>query len=153
VVGAAVAVVLAMAAAFAIGLHGRGDDSPDRSAGAAPASQDSGEPSPSGDADQPTEKAMVDFVEGYIQTAVADPAAAFEMLTPAFQEHSGGMEGYVGFWGDVRSARILDISADPDQLEVSYTYRYNKPHGGPVEDDVVLKLTYRDGTYLIDREL
>ena len=36
---------------------------------------------------------------------------------------------------------------------MSYTYRYTKPRGGPIEDDVVLKLTYENGTYLIDQEL
>jgi len=36
---------------------------------------------------------------------------------------------------------------------VSYTYRYVKPREGSTEDDVVLKLTYQDGTYLIDEEL
>ena len=36
---------------------------------------------------------------------------------------------------------------------MSYTYRYTKPPGPPHEDDVVLKLTYENGTYLIDQEL
>jgi hypothetical protein len=96
---------------------------------------------------------MVDFVEHYIATASSDPTAAFDMLTPAFQQQSGGMSGYVQFWGDVRTAKILDISADPEALEVSYTYRYERPPGKPTEDDVVLKLTFEKGTYLIDQEL
>jgi hypothetical protein len=96
---------------------------------------------------------MVGFIENYIATASSDPAAAFAMLTPAFQEQSRGMAGYEEFWGGVRTAKLLDVSADPATLEVSYTYRYNKPPGGPTEDDVVLKLTYENGKYLIDREL
>ena len=96
---------------------------------------------------------MIDFIETYIATASSDPAQAFEMLTPAFQQESHGLTGYEEFWGDVRSAKILDVSADPATLEVSYTYRYTKPPGPPQEDDVVLKLTYEDGTYLIDQEL
>ena len=44
---------------------------------------------------------MADFVENYIATAATDPATAFGMLTPAFQQQSGGMSGYVRFWGDV----------------------------------------------------
>ena len=67
------------------------------------------------------------------------------MLTPAFQEQSGGIEGYEGFWGDVRSAKVESIEADPDALEVSYTYRYNRPPGGPTTDDVTLRLTFEDG--------
>ena len=96
---------------------------------------------------------MVDFIETYIATASSDPAKAFDMLTPGFQDDSNGMSGYEAFWGGVRSARILDVSADPASLEVSYTYRYTKPPGPPHEDDVTLKLTYEDGTYLIDQEL
>ena len=96
---------------------------------------------------------MSEFVETYIATASSDPAEAFDMLTPAFQEQSNGRSGYEQFWGDVRNAEVLDVSADPATLEVSYTYRYSKSRGGPIEDDVVLRLTYENGTYLIDQEL
>ncbi|MDX6372190.1 MAG: eukaryotic-like serine/threonine-protein kinase, partial [Nocardioidaceae bacterium] len=152
ILGATVAVVIAMVVAFAIGLHGRGADN----GTTPPSSPGTGTTGPSSSAsstDGPTEAAMVDFVENYIATASSDPAAAFDMLTPAFQQQSGGMSGYVQFWGDVRTAKILDISADPEALEVSYTYRYEKPPGKPTEDDVVLKLTFEKGAYLIDREL
>ena len=150
VVAVAVALVIAMVVAFVIG---QGDD-PDDEPKSAPTSQASDSPaSPSQSSDSgPTKDGMVDFVTDYIATVVDDPAKAFAMLTPAFQEESGGMEGYVGFWGDVRTAKILDITADPEQLTVSYTYRYVKPGDGPTEDDVVLQLTYQDGAYLIDGE-
>ena len=36
---------------------------------------------------------------------------------------------------------------------MTYTYRYTRPPGPPKEEKVVLKLTYEDGTYLIDQEL
>ena len=62
---------------------------------------------------------MVDFVENYIATASSDPAQAFDMLTPAFQEQSQGLSGYEAFWGDVRTAKVLDVSADPATLEVT----------------------------------
>ena len=95
---------------------------------------------------------MTSFIQDYIDTAVRDPAAAFRMLTPAFQEQSRGLEGYEGFWGEVDKAKIDSISADPDALEVSYTYTYHHGPGKPTTDDVVLVLTYEDGTYLIDGE-
>ena len=69
---------------------------------------------------------MTDFLENYIATASSDPQAAFDMLTPAFQKRSGGMTGYQRFWGNVRSAEVLEVSADPATLEVSYPYRYNR---------------------------
>ena len=95
---------------------------------------------------------MEAFVEDYIDTAVSDPAAAFQMLTPAFQAKSGGIEGYEGFWGEVNNAKIDSISADVDALEVSYTYTFHRGPGKPTTDDVILLLTYQDGTYLIDGE-
>jgi eukaryotic-like serine/threonine-protein kinase len=152
ILGATLALVIAMTVAFAIGLRdgGTGDNT---ESPASPSTDAASASSSSNSAAEPTEAAMVDFVENYIATASSDPAAAFDMLTPAFQQQSGGMSGYVRFWGDVRSAEIVDISADPAALEVSYTYRYHRPPGGPTEDDVVLKLTYEDGRYLIDREL
>jgi serine/threonine protein kinase len=150
ILGAALALVIAVVVAFAIGMRGGGADDatePPSSPGTDAAS------SSSAPADQPTEAGMVGFIENYIATASSDPAAAFAMLTPAFQEQSRGIAGYEEFWGGVRTAKLLDVSADPETLEVSYTYRYNKPPGGPTEDDVVLKLTYENGKYLIDQEL
>ena len=94
---------------------------------------------------------MTSFIRDYIDTAVSDPASAFQMLTPDYQQESHGFEGYDGFWGEVSNAKILSISADPDALEVSYRYRYVRP-GGPTVEDVRLKLAYDDGTYLIAGE-
>jgi serine/threonine protein kinase len=156
IVGAAVAVLIAMVIAFAIGLHDSGGDG-----GSGAASGGSGSPSasasnsdsagPSSSADAPTEDGMTSFVNDYIDTAVTDPSSAFQMLTPEFQRRSGGLEGYESFWGEVRNAKIESISADPDALQVSYRYRYNRP-GGPTTDDVTLQLVYQDGQYLIAGE-
>ncbi|HET6938925.1 MAG TPA: serine/threonine-protein kinase [Nocardioides sp.] len=155
VVGAAAVVVIAMAIAFAIGLHDGGD------AGSGAASDGSGSPSasashsdsagPSNSADAPTEDGMTSFISDYIGTAVSDPASAFQMLTPEFQRQSGGLRGYESFWDGVNNAKIESISADPDALQVSYRYRYNR-RGGPTVDDVTLQLVYQDGQYLIDGE-
>jgi hypothetical protein len=149
VVAAAVAVVIAMALAFALGLGDRpGDD--DGGSTSSP-SAGSSAPTQSAGADQATEEGMTSFISDYIATAVRDPAAGFAMLTPAFQEQSGGIEGYEGFWGQVHNAKILSVRADPDTLVVSYRYRY-VDRGGPHTDDVTLQLTYDGGSYLIDGE-
>jgi serine/threonine protein kinase len=151
VVGAAGAVVVAMAIAFAIGLHDGGGD--DESGGptspSASTSESSSPESPSSAG--PTEDGMTTFTRDYIDTAVSDPASAFKMLTPEFQEQSNGLQGYEDFWDQVRNAKILSISADPDALEVSYRYRYVRP-GGPTVDDVTLQLSFEDGSYLIAGE-
>ena len=72
------------------------------------------------------------------------------MLTPTFQEQSHGLEGYEDFWDQVRR-RSPSIEADPDALEVSYSYRYDRP-GGPTVEDVTLQLSFDNGTYLIAGE-
>jgi serine/threonine protein kinase len=151
VVGAAVAVVVAMVIAFAIGLHDGGGN--DESGGpTTPAASTSGSSSPESPSSAgPTEDGMTTFIRDYIDTAVSDPASAFQMLTPEFQDQSNGLQGYEDFWDQVRSAKILSVSADPEALEVSYRYRYVRP-GGPTVDDVTLQLSYEDGTYLIAGE-
>ena len=149
VLGAILALVVVVVVAFAIGMRGgEGDDDT-----GSPSTAGTDTASSSSSAEEPTEAGMADFLRTYIATASSDPAEAFDMLTPAFQQESNGLTGYEQFWGDVRSATVLDVSADPDTLEVRYTYRYTKPPGPPKEDDVVLRLTFEDGTYLIDQEL
>ena len=142
--------MIAVVIAFAIGMNrGGADDATESPSG--PSSEPTSSSASTGA--EPTEAGMIGFIENYIATASSDPTAAFDMLTPSFQEQSHGLTGYEDFWGDVRNTKILDVSADPASLEVRYTYRYLKPPGPPQEDDVVLKLTYENGTYLIDQEL
>jgi serine/threonine protein kinase len=151
IAGAAVALVVAMVIAFVIGLHDGGNGDGSSGPGSRPAST-GGPSSPQSSASAgPTADGMTSFIRDYIDTAVSDPAKAFQMLTPDFQQASHGLEGYEGFWGEVRNAKILSISADPDALEVSYRYRYVRP-GGPTVEDVRLRLAYEDGRYLIAGE-
>ena len=145
--GAATALVLVVLVAVLIGQRGTDDQAP----GSANPSSGSGAPS-SEETDGPTAEGMESFIETYLETADSDPSAAFEMLTPAFQEQSNGIDGYVGFWQEVKNVRLEKVSADPDSLEVSYTYRFQRGSGRPETDDVVLQLTFEDGTYLIDGE-
>jgi serine/threonine protein kinase len=151
VVGAAVVVVVAMVIAFVIGLHDGGGDN-HAGGRSSPSASTSGSSSPDAPSSAgPTEDGMTAFIRDYIDAAVSDPASAYDMLTPAFQEQSHGLQGYEDFWDQVRTAKILSISADPDALEVSYRYRYVRP-GGPTVEDVTLQLSYDNGTYLIAGE-
>ena len=145
--GAAAAVALVVILALVIGQMGSGDQGPGSAASPSGSSGD-----PSQEAGGPTAEGMESFIETYLDTADSDPEAAFKMLTPAFQEQSNGIDGYVGFWGEIKNVRLEKVSADPDSLEVSYTYRFQRGSGRPQTDDVVLQLTYQDGTYLIDGE-
>jgi len=121
------------------------NDDPDP---ADPSASGSVTPDPAGEG--PTAEAMEEFISTYLETVVDDPEAAFAMLTPGYQDESNGLEGYLGFWGDVDRTELESVEADPESLVVQYTYRYHKKGGGkPVEEDVALQLAYEDGTYLI----
>jgi serine/threonine protein kinase len=95
---------------------------------------------------------MQAFIADYLATAPSSPETTYEMLTPAFQEESGFLEGYSGFWGTIESAELRDVSADPQAMTVAYTVDYVTENGEESTDDVVLRLTYEDGRYLIAEE-
>ncbi|MCX6399502.1 MAG: hypothetical protein NTX33_06200 [Propionibacteriales bacterium] len=80
-------------------------------------------------------------------TADEDPAAGFRMLTPAYQEKS---PGYIGFWGPLRSPKILEVAGDPATMTVTYTYSYVFPGKGKATERVTLELEQADGHLLID---
>jgi serine/threonine protein kinase len=106
---------------------------------------------------QPDADSMEDFISQYLATAPTDPESAFQMLTPEFQEQSGGIEGYRGFWDRVESANLLNIHADPEALTVAYTVKYTMDSSGPgpggeSTDHVNLSLVFEDGQYLIAAE-
>lgn len=105
------------------------------------AAQDSGQGS-----DKVTAEDLEAFAENYVQTAQRDPAAGFRMLTAGYQRRS---PAYDGFWGQMTAPRILDISADPKAMTVTYDYRYQLRGGGSRTEKVTLELVRRDGRLLI----
>ncbi len=102
--------------------------------------------------DEPTADGMEGFIGDYLTAAAADPSTSFPMLTRSFQRASGGFESYAGFWNTVDTAELVDVSADPESLTVTYTVAYTKTDGSAPTEEVRLGLVYRDGTYLIDQE-
>ena len=100
----------------------------------------------------PNAEDMQAFIADYLATAPSSPETTYEMLTPAFQEESGFLEGYTGFWGTIETADLVDVSADPQALTVAYTVSYLTENGEESTDDVVLRLVYEDGRYLIAEE-
>lgn len=139
---AAVLVVALTVIAFLVGMGGDEED-PGPSADSSPSADASSAP-----ADGPTAADMEQFAEDYVALAVSDPESAFDQLTPAYQEESRGLDGYLGFWGEVTEASIDSVSADPEDLTVSYTYTYRRS-GERTTEDVTLQLVFRDGEYLI----
>jgi serine/threonine protein kinase len=98
----------------------------------------------------PTARGMESFVEGYVAALSTDIDSAWNMLTPKFQRESGGLSAYRKFWSGVGNGRILDISADPEDLVVSYRVRFD--NFGTGRRPTVLQLVYEDGRYRIDGE-
>lgn len=150
-VGVAIVALLTVMG-FAIGFGDDGDRDPG-SSGSTP----TGSTTPTGETSDPappeaTEAGVTDFVTDYLETAASDPAAGFAMLTPAYQQESGGLSSYEGkFWGNVKRIRDVEVTeVDLDAMTVSYTYSYQLEQGGPRTEDVTLDLELQDdGTYLI----
>ena len=74
------------------------------------------------------------------------------MLTPAFQKQSGGIKGYEGFWGKSAPPRSCRLRRPRRRSRSATPTATSQPPGGPHEDTVTLRLTFEDGTYLIDGE-
>ncbi|MGH3348124.1 MAG: serine/threonine-protein kinase [Nocardioides sp.] len=101
---------------------------------------------------EPNAADMEAFIGDYLATAPTDPETTYEMLTPAFQEQSGFMDGYTGFWSTIETADLVEVAADPQALTVAYTVAYVTKNGDESTDDVVLRLVFQDGQYLIAEE-
>jgi serine/threonine protein kinase len=155
-VAAGLLVLVLLLGAWLLGRAG----SPDRSAERADRSATSSatvapstsRPSASGAVSGPTASGMATFVRDYLATVTTDTKAAFAMLTPSFQEESGGYDDYHAFWAPIRGATVSEVEADPEDLTVSYRVAYDGPESRPSEDRVQLQLVYRDGRYLISGE-
>ncbi len=107
-------------------------------------------PSSTEPADEPTEEGIKAFIRDYVATVADDPDAAWQMLSPKFQVESGGIETYRRFWDAATNGRVVSISANPDNLSVSYQVRFDNFDNGP--GPTVLDLKFEDGRYLIDAE-
>ncbi len=111
------------------------------------APRDTSSPSPRPSKDRgpsvPTERGMSSFLEGYLRTASSNPQAGYALLTPGFQQASGGLAGYSGFWGKVTSVTAPQFSeVDTDDLTVRYTYTYRTANGGEFTESIGLQLVY-----------
>ena len=118
-------------------------------------SRSSGEsPSSSATDTGPRAEAMQTFIADYVAAAIDDPKTSWEMLTPEFQDASGGFGRYKKYWDQWKSALPTNIEADPESLTVSYdiTYSPEKKDGDPVVDNVTLQLEENGDGYLIAGE-
>jgi hypothetical protein len=142
--GAAAALLLAVVL-YAVLSDGAGSNDGGHASGTPAAGRSSGTAAP-----KPTAQGMEAFIRDYVSTVSADPGKAWTMLTPKFQQESGGLEHYRHFWESATDGKVLSITADPATLTVSYQVHFDHFHNGP--GPTVLDLTFQDGHYLIDGE-
>ena len=90
--------------------------------------------------------------QGRPSFVTSDPRAAFDRLTPEFQQVSGGYEGYMGWWGRVQSASLAEVASDPSDLTVGYTVNYVMRTGERNTQRVRLQLERFDDQLLIAGE-
>jgi len=98
-------------------------------------------------------KAMEAFLADYLATVTRDRQAAWRMLTPAYQDASGGFAGYDGFWRTIASASPSDITADPAEMTVTYDVAYDKVNGDHTTEHHTLQLVHDGSSYLINDQL
>jgi hypothetical protein len=96
---------------------------------------------------------MERFLETYLSTVTSDRHAAWKMLTPAYQEASGGFAGYDGFWSTIRSATPSNVTADPSAMTVTYDVDYVKTDGARTTEHHTLQLVPDGSSYLINDQL
>ena len=95
---------------------------------------------------------MDEFITNYLATVTTDPEAAFDQLTPEFQDTSGGYDDYLGWWSQVRSARLDSVTSNPSDGTVDYTVSYRMKTGRTNTDRVRLQLQRTADGYLIAGE-
>ena len=148
---ALVAVIALLFVAFLVrGMSGGGQPEAGPSAGTSPADDTSASTTPA--SSEATDKGITSFIESYLATAPKDPEATFAQLTPEFQDQSGGLEGYSGFWDTIATATPSNIEPDADNLTVSYDVAYVRDDGVHRSDAVSLDLDFQGGKYLIAGE-
>jgi len=151
-VAEAVLAVAAIAAAYVWAGRGTPEALPEeRQPTSAETSQTPASSAPPATAED-TRKQMDAFIGSYLSTVTSDPRAAFDQLTPEFQDASGGFKGYMGWWDQVRSASLVEVTSDPSDLTVGYTVDYVMTSGERSTQRVRLQLERRDDRLLIAGE-
>ena len=107
---------------------------------------DGQQPSTTPASSEATDKGITSFIESYLATAPKDPEATFAQLTPEFQDQSGGLDGYSGFWDTIATATPSNIEPDADNLTVSYDVAYVRDDGGHRSDRSPWTSTSRAGS-------
>jgi hypothetical protein len=91
---------------------------PSGSASTAPATARSGDATV-----EPTEAELTQAVSDYYALLPDDTDAAWERLTTSYQRQTGGLDSYQGFWNDIDSVTVSELSATlPDRVQATVSY-------------------------------
>lgn len=72
---------------------------------------------------QPTAEELAQAVVDYYALLPDDTDAGWQLLTPAYQQQTGGQDSYERFWNDVDTVTVSDVrSTLPDQVQATITY-------------------------------
>ena len=135
--------------AFTLG-QGRGADDEADPQATPSAGETSASGTPSDEPTAVTEEDLAQFATTYVETADADPEAGFDLLTPAYQAESGGLAGYLGFWGGVSEVEDMAVrGADPEAGTVTYRYTYEFNDAKRSETVTLVLEQQDDGSFLI----
>ena len=148
---AAVALVALLAVGYAL-LTAGGTGTPRAGASQPPSSPTQGSSRSSAPASGQAQ-AMEDFLTTYLATVTSDRKTAWQMLTPAYQDASGGFGSYSGFWGTIASATPSNVTADPAAMTVTYDVAYERHNGTRTSEHHTLQLVHEGSSYLINDQL
>ncbi|GAA3552545.1 serine/threonine-protein kinase [Nocardioides daeguensis] len=144
---AVAALVLALLVVAVLALRPDGDRTPTTRDTPSSSGGPTGATGPTTSPATPTAAELEEFARTYVATASSDPDRGLAMLTPAYQAKS---PDYASFWGKVKNPEIVDLSADPARMSVTYRYSYVLQGQGRRREWVTLFLVDQGGNLLID---
>ncbi|WP_246024111.1 hypothetical protein [Nocardia yunnanensis] len=97
-----------------------------------------------------TAAALENYLRQHYSLLPGNTLAAWTWLTTRYQGEIGGYDAYRNYWGTVASVTVWDVSADPDQLTVTYRLTLRYADGRTGNELRRAQLVRFGGGYLID---
>ena len=113
--------LIVLIAATAIGLRVTNSERQSAGTGTTPTEPSATQSSPASGA--PTAAELSQAVTDYYALLPDDTDAGWERLTASYQRQTGGRDSYEGFWNDIDTVTVSDVSATaPDRAQATVTY-------------------------------
>jgi hypothetical protein len=91
------------------------------------------------------------MIKDYYTLAPTDVDAAFQWLLPAMQSQNGGLQAYKGFWSNIKSVEVENITLnEPFAYEVSL--KYTKKDKSVVKERKFVVLNWKGSDVLFESE-